>query len=32
LPLHIAVLHNAGAALLLFLLVGMVARIRSPDA
>jgi len=32
LPLHIAVLHNAGAALLLFVLVGLLARIRAPDA
>jgi heme a synthase len=32
LPLHIAVLHNAGAALLLFVLIGLIARIRAPDA
>ena len=32
LPLHVAVLHNAGAALLLFVLVGLVARVRAPDA
>ena len=32
LPLHIAVLHNAGAALLLFALIGLAARIRAPDA
>ena len=32
LPLHIAVLHNAGAALLLFVLVGLAARVRAPDA
>ncbi len=32
LPLHVAVLHNAGAALLLFVLVGLLARIRAPDA
>ena len=32
LPLHVAVLHNAGAALLLFVLVGLVARIRARDA
>jgi cytochrome c oxidase assembly protein subunit 15 len=32
LPLHVAVLHNAGAALLLFVLVGLVARIRAPGA
>ncbi|MDB6162704.1 MAG: cytochrome oxidase assembly family protein [Xanthomonadaceae bacterium] len=32
LPLPIAVLHNAGAALLLFVLVGLAARIRSPEA
>jgi len=32
LPLHVAVLHNAGAALLLFVLVELVARIRAPDA
>ena len=32
LPLHVAVLHNAGAALLLFVLVGLLARVRAPDA
>lgn len=32
LPLPVAVLHNAGAALLLFVLVGLVARVRAPDA
>ena len=32
LPLHVAVLHNAGAALLLFVLVGLVARVRAPGA
>jgi cytochrome c oxidase assembly protein subunit 15 len=32
LPLQIAVLHNAGAALLLFVLVGLAARIRALDA
>jgi cytochrome c oxidase assembly protein subunit 15 len=32
LPLHVAVLHNAGAALLLFVLIGLVARVRAPDA
>ena len=32
LPLPVAVLHNAVAALLLFLLVGLVARVRVPDA
>ena len=32
LPLQIAVLHNAGAALLLFVLVGLIARVRAPDA
>jgi cytochrome c oxidase assembly protein subunit 15 len=32
LPLHVAVAHNAGAALLLFVLVGLVARIRAPGA
>jgi cytochrome c oxidase assembly protein subunit 15 len=32
LPLQVAVLHNAGAALLLFVLVGLVARIRAPGA
>jgi cytochrome c oxidase assembly protein subunit 15 len=32
LPLHVAVLHNAGAALLLFVLVSLVARVRPPEA
>ena len=32
LPLHVAVAHNAGAALLLFVLVSLVARIRAPGA
>lgn len=32
LPLGVAVAHNAGAALLLFTLVGLLARLRSPDA
>jgi cytochrome c oxidase assembly protein subunit 15 len=32
LPLQLAVLHNAGAALLLFVLVGLAARIRALDA
>jgi len=32
LPLPIAVLHNAGAALLLFVLVSLLARVRAPDA
>jgi len=32
LPLQVAVLHNAGAALLLFVLVELAARIRAPDA
>ncbi len=32
LPLHVAVAHNAGAALLLFLLVSLAARLRSPEA
>ena len=32
LPLHVAVAHNAGAALLLFVLVSLLARIRSPEA
>jgi cytochrome c oxidase assembly protein subunit 15 len=32
LPLHIAVLHNAGAALLLFVLVSLIARVRPPEA
>ncbi|TKR29356.1 heme A synthase [Luteimonas gilva] len=31
LPLHVAVLHNAGAALLLFVLVSLLARLRSPQ-
>ncbi len=31
LPLQIAVLHNAGAALLLFVLVSLLARLRSPE-
>jgi heme a synthase len=31
LPLTIAVLHNAGAALLLFLLVSLLARLRAPE-
>lgn len=31
LPLHVAVLHNAGAALLLFVLVSLLARLRSPE-
>src|SRR5699024_1137703 len=31
LPLSLAVLHNAGAALLLFVLVSLVARVREPD-
>lgn len=31
LPLPVAVLHNAGAALLLFVLVSLLARLRSPD-
>ena len=31
LPLWVATLHNAGAALLLFLLVGLLARLRSPE-
>ncbi|QSX78997.1 COX15/CtaA family protein [Agrilutibacter solisilvae] len=31
LPLSVAVLHNAGAALLLFLLVSLVARLRAPE-
>lgn len=31
LPLTIAVLHNAGAALLLFVLVSLMARLRTPD-
>ena len=32
LPLHVAVLHNAGAALLLFVLVSLIARVRPPEA
>jgi len=32
LPLHVAVAHNAGAALLLFVLVTLLARIRAPEA
>ena len=32
LPLHVAVLHNAGAVLLLFLLVSLLARLRPPEA
>ncbi len=32
LPLHIAVMHNAGAALLLFVLVGLLARVRPLEA
>jgi heme a synthase len=32
LPLWAAVLHNAGAALLLFVLVSLLARLRAPDA
>jgi len=31
LPLHVAVLHNAGAALLLFVLVTLLARLRDVD-
>lgn len=31
LPLKVAVLHNAGAALLVLLLVGLLARIQAPD-
>src|SRR5574343_59967 len=31
LPLWVAVAHNAGAALLLFVLVGLLARLRAPD-
>jgi cytochrome c oxidase assembly protein subunit 15 len=31
LPLHVAVLHNAGAALLLFVLVTLLARLRPPE-
>jgi len=32
LPLHLAVLHNAGATALLFVLVSLLARVRAPDA
>jgi len=32
LPLHVAVAHNAGAALLLFVLVSLIARVREPAA
>lgn len=32
LPLHVAVAHNAGAALLLFTMVTLLARLRDPDA
>ena len=32
LPLHLAVAHNAGAVLLLFVLVSLLARVRAPDA
>lgn len=32
LPLRIAVLHNAGATALLFVLVSLLARVRAPDA
>ncbi|MES2858750.1 MAG: COX15/CtaA family protein [Pseudomonadota bacterium] len=32
LPLHVAVLHNAGAVALLFVLVTLLARLRAPDA
>ena len=32
LPLPVAVLHNAGAALLLFVLIGLAARVRAPEA
>ena len=31
LPLSVAVLHNAGAALLLFVLVSLLARLRTPE-
>ena len=31
LPLHVAVMHNAGAALLLFTLVSLLVRLRAPD-
>ena len=32
LPLAVAVAHNAGAALLLFALVSLLARLRTPEA
>src|SRR5688572_12547187 len=32
LPLHVAVAHNAVAALLLFVLVSLIARVRAPEA
>ena len=32
LPLNVAVLHNAGATALLFVLVSLLARLRAPDA
>ena len=32
LPLHVAVLHNAGATALLFVLVSLLARVRAPGA
>ena len=32
LPLHVAVLHNAGATALLFVLVTLLARVRAPSA
>jgi cytochrome c oxidase assembly protein subunit 15 len=31
LPLHVAVMHNGGAALLLFVLVSLLARLRAPE-
>jgi cytochrome c oxidase assembly protein subunit 15 len=31
LPLWVAVAHNAGAALLLFTLVGLLTRLRAPE-
>ncbi len=31
LPLHVAVAHNAGAVLLLFTLVSLIARLRKPE-
>jgi cytochrome c oxidase assembly protein subunit 15 len=31
LPLHVAVAHNAGAVLLLFVLVSLLARLREPE-